>query len=770
MASDLVYAIPPYLLNTSHGLVLQRHLRELDENVAFTNVVPASSPNYVSKPDDPMVLENQVTDDPILNKIIRTKLLYKLSVLGVLGSRPMEEFTSVSDEYLYELWIAFKQRLVGAGDSLQLSSSRVGEIELSPEVMLVPEQYVPYLDKTLRELVVASKQNSWHSYRVPRSFLKFDATVFDYTLPISWSPLISVPSLVNLEKHYGMTVANDAGFSSINLTSAAPSGQNDKHYLFVTDKEVPVSAGIFYYELEVIQEATAATDHQTLIEISDAALSSETSLHFWMGCTKSKVQIELLTKNGAPAINSSARKLDLETIKQDIYYSRHSEAVSPISDDLQKFLAQRPGTLRGSYVVSFEDSKFHNSIRGAEATQRLAVLNMNRRLSQLSRQAADEFDHGNVELEVPFNTNITKLKNHKLFRTDVIGYGINFIDKSFFITLNGVLIRTIPHEDIVSRLPAGDNIFDDKDDTSVYPLIGFELRDFSEIKAGPPSTSEIRTNFGFREFKFNIDAYVKKLKADKQRLLQIAQLKLERASVKAKNGTLDAILKRVGEGSSVTHDLIKQYLNHEGYVATFDAFDNDIRGADATDSSDLKLQTHAYNRQLIRTYLQNNQLDEVIALLRLTYSGAFNSVVSRNILFELYFCKYIYLLKAYLDSEVLGPATQAFQVAYQLGKFLQKEYKGKPDKIARLNEVSKVLIARNVAEYPRVEALIANYPKMVAKLQVEINENILSSLGFSRVSDLEEIVSNLGENINKLTETQDPQFVLVNYERDYLDL
>lgn len=817
LPSDVLYVIPPYLLNTCLGLDLKHRLATQDEELANSNVISLDSPKYDNKNEAPKIPENQFANDPFINRIIKEKMIYKFSVLGVLGKNPMEP-GATSDETLYELWQVFKERILADNDESSRdkasgksskfdSNQKIGETFFANELEKVPREYSSYLSYTLKDLILSTNLDIWHTYKATSSFIKFDdKTRFEYNLPISWAPLLANNYLYHLENNYGLQIVNDKGISSIKLSSEKYGSSiledlktESRYHNFITDKMVSPHTGIFYYEVEVLQEATAATDYQPLIEINDASISSETSLHLCMGYTKASIVLETPPKPSAAAPASSitvkSRRTYLESIKDTLYRNRRDDIMSGMTEDVEIYLSKRPGHLRGSYVLSFEDLKFHNSIRAAEALQRLAGLNMNRRLSQLSRQSTEELDFGDIDLEVPFNTNISKTKNKKLFKTDVVGYGINFIDKSFFITLNGILLKTIPHGSSNSRFPVDDDIFDDENDNSVYPIVGFEVKDIPEVKKHiAPSTSEIRANFGFKEMKFNINNYVKNFKAQKQRDLYLSQLDKpqDKPSTKIdlmKDGETEPVQKLLVDDQPILHKLIKGYLNHEGYLSTFDAFNNDLKTlkSEVNDESmedkddDIKQATRAYDRQLIKHYIFSNQFADLMDLFTSTYAPAIENNIAKDIIFEISLTRYMYLAKKYLEMKLnlnnfefdfefkSGQSEdKLFEETYSLGKQLQEDYKDYTVKSNKIKEVSKAVL---FLDSQAVRNLLNKYSRHLNELMSEINRQILTSFGFKNVSDIETIINEVHRNIKELSlNKEDKDFMLINYEQDYISL
>lgn len=817
--SDVLYVVPPYLLNTSYGLNLKQQLMSKDEELANSNVISHNSVKYVNPHERHIIPENQITGDKNIDKILKQKLIYKFSILGILGKDPMDS-KHISDARLYELWQIFRDRILAdkernAGSSSKDESKyyssklseKVGEVFLNEDLFHIPDNYVDELDKYLKDLLVSTKRTESRSYNIPRRLIKFDdGSFFDYGLPVSWAPLMTVESFAQLQGSYNFEISNSKGSPSIKIAPPASSESPDlayKWYNFITDKPVRPLVGVFYYELAIKQESLLNHDSSPLINMSDSSESSENSLHFSMGFINRKVNLD------PPGPSSGTAKVggvpvDLEAIKSDIYYYRDNDAYVELSDEIQHYLSLKAGIMKGSHVINFEELSFQNSIREGESRQRSAAMNLNRRLSQLGRPQPDELSNGSIDLEIPFNTNISQTKNRKSYRSDIVGCGINFIDKSVFITLNGILVRSIPYDSIKSRLSTKDSLFEHEEDNSVYPVIGFELIGTKKMKTSAPSSkSEVIANFGNKDFKFNINSYVKEYKAQKQNQLYLTELdKVQKlkppTTMPFKDGfpsTIQELLSYMNDDPKIINEFISGYLEHEGYLGTLKAFNKDLKTLEneinglnqIEDDEGPKHPSHSYDRQLIKPYLHHNQFDQLSKFLKTNYSNVMNKNVLRELLFEVDYVKLLYLLRKYLDIKLNSSnfefdfeyktsdsEAEAYGKAISWSKYLLSEYSRDKGRSKKVHEICKALLiddSKSVKNYPGVMYILENYQKKVNKLSDQINKNILTSLGLNESSSLETIINETNKNINKLSlELEDENFMLINYEQDYIDL
>lgn len=795
---ELMYIIPPYLLNTFLGSSLKQDLTFQDKELGNQNVIAATSPHYFEQRMLNDLQPNKFSADPIIHLIIKYKIVSKLAILGALGSSPLppEEFDDAS---LFELFQIFKHRLFedipedkeecmdNPDDDTGLSkfsSKQIGEI-IRSATLDFPEAYGKYLSYPLRDLLKLSKFETNSKYRYPCSFVQFDdGTFFKYPLPVSWTPLIDNTNLNILNNDYNLLVDVENGYSTINLSVHLNNKEikkiddTNKYFNFISDKPVSPSCGVFYYEMEVIQEVSSSTNFKPIIPVNEAAIATGSLLKLAAGYTKRHINFESQA-SGTSSIASSV-KIDLEDLKSSVVFSQENLLENVNKEDIDVMLGLKPGEFRGSYAVNYDDMIFHNSIKGSESVQRSAILNMNRRLSSLNRSGLEELDSGRVDMDVTFTLkNTTQSKSKKTFTTDYVGYGINFIEKSIFITLNGVLVKTITEEEINSTTLLNDNLFGE-DDNSVYPMIGFQLNSFNDFQKVNDTSLKINTNLGFREFKFNVDHYIENYKTKNFKFLN--SLNNDKSLC---DSPLEKELLSISDDPSVLHRLIKGYLNHEGYMDTFKAFESDLTSISQvmttenkkTDSSVLR-DSHTSNRLLIKNYLLTNQFSLAVKFINLNYRKAFEDEEGEDLIFRIYILQYTNVLKTYLLSKIDKRDPKASEVhfnnALSLGKALRDQHGHNKDRLLTINEISALLLVKDensLMNMPKINNYIKNYSENMNYLVSDINKKILLSLGFTNVSNLEKIVGNVDENIRRLSlEHNDDKFLLVNLERDYFEI
>ncbi|RCK64986.1 hypothetical protein Cantr_00748 [Candida viswanathii] len=592
--ASLCYIIPPYLLETSKGSQLQKELAKKNEQMSLLNVVTTDSPYYYNHAKHQESLKtNKFSKDPYLNQIIKDKVIYKLAILGVLGSNPME-MTADNEDYLYLMFNTFKHRFINdtneksakpnlEHESLSESANKlepsmfldpkVGEIDVSKlsDGKNLPAEYKKYLHLTLKELILLT---DYHKYKYPPSFIDFGKeSYFEYPLPISWVPLIPNPYLDYLERKLNLEINNDQGYSSIGLsTGKNPKPNNEfenvddlvkaRYYNFISDKPITSSCGIFYYELEVEQAATDATNFRPITMMNDSSISTNCSLNMAAGFTKRLINFDPSSNNQSLL---SLGEVDLEKVKSDIFYN----SSSPAGSDTKMFLSSRPGEFPGSVAINFEDSTFYNSIKGSDSIQRTQILNMNRRLNN---RTSNDTETGKVDIGIPFKTKLIEDTDTKrVHKTDTIGCGVNFIDKSVFITLNGVLARVLPEEDLNSTDATTDDLFG-KEIKDIYPIIGFKVNELETFDATEPTTFKIRSNFGFKSFVFNIQDYVDYFKNQQKKLIDMKLLEIK-------------------DDPLVSNELIKRYLIKHGFLETQKSFEKELPDQVVANMPDVSLET-----------------------------------------------------------------------------------------------------------------------------------------------------------------------------------
>ncbi|CAK7900953.1 hypothetical protein CAAN1_06S01684 [[Candida] anglica] len=953
--SELVYVIPPYLLNTSLGASLQKKLAILDSKLAQLNCVSSSSRYYnvnFNKQDASKLPSDskQFSSDPVLNQIVRDKLIYKLSAMGVVGvENPMKKLEE-DEDYLFEIYsntllvdYADSSTMgtpllgpkdgdeeygtdgndhdIGTGDDDEdheraianemeelktskaknlFNSTKLGEVNLDTisqyeeELLgknsawlaqrLQPKystkQYKKFMACPLKALLARVKADESSQAKSTPSFIEINDEFFQYPLPVTWVPLISSKYENYLTSKLGLSIDIDRGFSNISFLYNRKSKESDSKHKnkftnFISDKSVSPSSGVFYYEIEIQQECTDATNYKPIILTNDESVSSLNSMHVCVGFTKRFSNVDFGTshpnsnasmaniRSGGGAGGSTRTEIDLEHVKNDVdsfiygcngdYHQQKKPSEdstvtekSLASDDIENFLASQPGVLRGSFAVNFEDSLFYNSEKNPESLQRAAVLHM-RRLS-VNRQHLEDLDSGKLDLGVPLTTHLEKgakngahdSRNKDSYHTDIIGCGINFYDKSMFYTLNGILVKIITKEDLSTSNPLSENMFFDaevdlpkamekvkrmndpnfsvSDLKSVYPIIGFKLAsDLKEggnntINEGGTTSTIIKTNLGFKEFKFNVNNYIRNFRNEFQNSLYVSLLeKIEfyewQRKQNGKNSSnIEASILNVDD-SNIMNDLIKEYLSHEGYLKSFKSFDADLKNLQKEIGGDDEIKqeenetknfinsswevldkSEANNRQIIKGHICRGEFDLAMKFLTLNYPHLlYGDIGEKSIVFDLKLLKFVGMIKNYLEmneSSNVDETTnttkplatiksEVFLQLFNFGKDLKKEYEHNVRNLESLKLVSSLFLMDNntsLEHLPGAREFIENYTEKVNLLADEINRKILISLGF-KIPTLQAIFDRVDKNIEKLSlKYCDDKFMLVNFEKDYIDL
>lgn len=813
--SSAQYVIPPYLLNTCLGLNLLRQLSEVDQTLATTNLIFPNSPFY-SK-DEPVTSSPLVfLYDRWIDQIVREKVYHKLSALGVLGSSPPPPQT-LTTEYLKEMLDNVRDQLdddesdsdVEFKDSHSHPYPETHALPTNKRLALVgeiidhdtnvPSEYARLVNLPLGELLKVTKVNDL-PFQVPaRVVTSQELGHFPFILPYSWLPLIPTKSLEILNRDYNFNIDHSHGYSTIEiatqsgmdrpekLSSLVDLGYHPKFYNFISDKDVCPSMGIFYYEVEVEQQTTEATNFKPVLTMNDPLILLNQCLRICLGFARRQFLLDGLTM--------TAERVDLNQVRRNfLAKDRKRVPVGSQLEVLELILSQKPGEMRGSFAVNFLDLVFYNSIKCSDANQRQALL-INRRL----RNSLLDADQGRIDLGVPFKTKLEmskSLSKHRTFITDVIGCGINFIDKSIFFTVNGVMARIITNDELVSSAMVYDNLFAPlrkQDQTlavnSVFPIIGFELgyngkgneANDPEVSS-PPSTCKIRTNFGFNEFKFNINNYVKNYKTENERFLD--QLERDQLGSQSTAPSVQTLLAEILDPTSQQgiENLIKDYLVHEGYIETFKSFSSDLKplhrdlGETLGSRDELLLaKSNAQNRKLIKQYLTNHQFDLLIKFLQLNYSAELATTTGEEILFQVHFLKLVWLMTEILKNKFDGKDfTSVHDEAFAHCTKLRQDNIENPTRMTQIEELASLFLVSN-AEKLKLHlagaAMLNDFKANIRKLFEMINSMILLALGFNRVLHLETIIKSTNLNISKLSlEFDDDKFMLVNFEQDHLDL
>ncbi|KAK8245952.1 ran-binding protein [Phyllosticta capitalensis] len=223
------------------------------------------------------------------------------------------------------------------------------------------------------------------------------------------------------------------------------------------------------------------------------------------------------------------------------------------------------------------------------------------------------------------STSSGKAYGPKFGTADVIGCGINFRNNTAFFTKNGVNLGT-----------AFRNVPAEKED--LYPSIGVK-------KPG----EHLRTNFGQDPFVYDIDREFRKEQFAIQREISTRNV---------------SSLKPGLDESALIHELIAQYLAHDGYVETARAFAAEVReesralagGNSHTKDLEPEEDVDAINRQKIRAAILDGDIDKALKLTNAYYPMVLRE--NENIYFRLRCRKFIEMIRRCTD--VQNPSTQSY--------------------------------------------------------------------------------------------------------------
>jgi hypothetical protein len=175
-------------------------------------------------------------------------------------------------------------------------------------------------------------------------------------------------------------------------------------------------------------------------------------------------------------------------------------------------------------------------------------------LSRIPGWEPDSFAYHGDDGQIFNNTTSGKNYGPKFGTLDVIGCGINFRTNTAFFTKNGHMLGMCSVDCLsisILLTTIGTAFRDLKSNVTYYPTIGMKK---------PGET--LRANFGQEPFAFDIDKMVQDEKA---------AIQAEINQTKTTPGTGSA-----PDETQFIHRLISQYLAHDGYVETAQAFAEEI--------------------------------------------------------------------------------------------------------------------------------------------------------------------------------------------------
>lgn len=807
---DFVYVIPPYLLNTCVGHELHRELEWLDPELAIRNFFPVSSTRYrFRRPADLVNVSGSFCEDPELNRVILRKLKDKFAVLGVLGSSPPED---LSDDYIYELYETFESRLRGSdGEENDPTQARDPELETkqSPKQSLFQlPKYGEFLygpgalrdlsalaNSPLDALLTWAQESKEHKYYFHPYLLIDEKKSFLSPLPMYWTPLSLGPHLEVLQKKLAMEIDLENGYSLINLRLTSPMDpspddrpRDKRFHNFIANKEIHERAGIFYYEVHIEQTATESTEYKSIIHANDSSLSLGSSLFFNMGYAKRSIKFEKAAPSALDTLS-----IDLKALQHEMFLSSLHSTPHKLDKETSAFLGSEPGvSFEGSLAISFNNSCSYASYKSSD-NARSSSLNLNRRFSQLNRHTPVDHETAKLDLDAPFHTHTRPaVEGKKNSRTDVVGFGVNFMNHSLFITLNGILIKEISEKDISSSNKFGDSIFEQGSETkSLYPIMGFLISDLSQpLKQGSEvPTSKILTNFGHKSFHFNINSYVERFKSEQKKILrQVVVDEIRNVSDvpirEVETAKFENKVSNIKNDPEILNDLIQGYLIQEGYLLTYLAFTTDLHNLVCNIRSDdvpmidgddrgktLIEQSQATIRKSIREAITTNAYSEAMGLLRLHYPHL-KSLPA--LIFELEVLQFIESLVQLMAARkvMISLTEDLYHKSVTLAKALLAKCVNSPATYKVIGQLSGVLLANtdgDLSQLPVAKQAIENHSADTEILVNMVNMALLESGDCSANSRLETMVSRVAENIEKLSWDNKIPFKLVNFERDVLN-
>ena len=166
----------------------------------------------------------------------------------------------------------------------------------------------------------------------------------------------------------------------------------------------------------------------------------------------------------------------------------------------------------------------------------------------------------------------------------------------------------------------------------LYPSVGMK-------RAG----EHLRVNFGRTPFVYDIDAHVER----------------ERNAIMTEISHTDVSgLHPPDDENTLIHNLVAQYLAHEGYVETAKAFASDVRNQHASLSGpqqqpalqvDEEEDVHAVHRQRIRKSILDGDIDRSLKYLNSYFPRVIEDARNREIYFQLKCRKFVEMMRRYSD-------------------------------------------------------------------------------------------------------------------------
>ncbi|KAG0188374.1 hypothetical protein DFQ28_004950 [Apophysomyces sp. BC1034] len=216
-----------------------------------------------------------------------------------------------------------------------------------------------------------------------------------------------------------------------------------------------------------------------------------------------------------------------------------------------------------------------------------------------------------------FGSNASKSYGPTFGTGDVIGCGVDFRDMTAFYTKNGVHLGTAFHN-IKGRM--------------IFPAVGFET-----------PGDRTHTNFGESDFLFDISQY---LKDEKARSFQDICGQTLHSSPTSPSTLHICESRGEDQAKPITAEIVKEYLQHYGFVNTYEAFKRDSTPSIPLDTEMEDVATENENdmrrRREIMDAVRRVDVDNVIRLFDLHYPNVAQQV--QHILFGLRCRKFVELV------------------------------------------------------------------------------------------------------------------------------
>lgn len=790
--------VPQYLLNTTLGSEYAASHRD--------RVPPHDLAIRIRLTQDN--LGHTFSENPALDAMIEKKLKYKLAAFDLLGENPFRAETDrrlqrvspelaqqeerLDREKLLAMYAMVQEQLIDddrdapeateateeravdtAAKRPPFRSDRIGEIYMNETAFGVHGDDVDLGLIPIKQLILSARFEKYSRF--------FPRRPEDQLVPTRWIPLCLSRDITRLSDLLGLEVSGPH-LSTITLTTkdykpaAIASPENASCYVnFVGDRTVDSRLGLFYYEVQVTQECNSASNFRPIISITDSVLSF--ALAFSMGYTCEAPVLESESSHNT----ADGDRVDISNVLQilRLYSVLQQPALRRVLDRLA---ALRPGVTEGTFAVSFKDRVFHDSI--SNPLNPRSLLTMNRRLSPLHRQLAEENDTERAHLEmISSRMTVADGRPHKVCKTDTIGCGVDFISKSVFITFNGIRVKDFDETHLSPYNPLRQ-----EERVDLFPVFGFSVAHFNEIQPdGEPTTVTIKTNLGLEPFKFDINSYSQQLKQRNEQVLNHLS-----AEVQLDTPKMPLVLQQDLDQSLVS--VIRSHLANGAFLDTLAAFEEDTTALGQwdeglrKDSQEFVERSRAQNRKAIKALLLNSQFDEALDAMVLFVSTCREDQIPTELAFKVKFMKYKSLVRTHIQKKAQLHDEFTFQERPQAslkrelentinyGRALLADFSPSDDDRHDILRISSLLFHESQEAFAddNYKQTIGSYAEHLRQLAWHVNEYLVKTAMGAHLehgSKLDVLCRDVEFQIHTLaTRLDDKRFQMINFERDLVDI